>query len=677
MKKFLIIVLFVLMFPVFGYSDAEERQWPDDPAYVGITPETSDMLPIADTSNSNALETVTVQEIYDNISTTDNTLVVDETNDRVGIGTDSPQSLLHLSGTGALSSGLILGGGNSGIYESTEDQISIATDGSAFRWTFYKYGFYGSSGDGSAFISRSASDPAFSFSGDTDTGVGWADANELAFWTAGAERLRVGASGNVGIGTDSPAARLDVKADTNDGSTDVLSWRDSDGVTLGVIDSDGNVGVGTDSPGVLLQVNQIADGEGIKLYGYDDESDRYIDLSISSAGATIISSSNTLYLDGSSVQVLADFHPSGDLNKNLGASDRRWEAFYTANITDDGSNVGIGTTSPDGPLTVRYGTNDGTDAINFEDSDGTDVFTVDSDGVVADLKLGNTTHADQSGVIYKNEVRFFHDFSYGDNGTTTPAGKNIFIGEDSGNFTIGSTAATDVYGSYNVCAGYKSGYALTTGWGNSFFGNNAGADVTTGEGNAFIGYFSGANTTEGEYNLFIGSQTGVDNSSGSNNVFIGRRAGYENTTGDDNTYIGENSGGYEDDGTTPNRESDQCVLIGNDTRVLANGDSNEIVIGDSAIGLGSNSVVIGNDSIAKTALKGRVGIGTTEPDTILDANGAMTLRELSSDPSDPDEGSFAVWMSDGTGSGDDGDIMVKVTAGGSTKTITLIDFSAF
>ena len=58
-------------------------------------------------------------------------------------------------------------------------------------------------------------------------------------------------------------------------------------------------------------------------------------------------------------------------------------------------------------------------------------------------------------------------------------------------------------------------------------------------------------------------------------------------------------------------------------------------------------------------------------------NGAFTGAELDSDPSNPAEGNYTIWMSDGTGSGDDGDIMIKITAGGSTKTITLIDFSAF
>jgi hypothetical protein len=54
---------------------------------------------------------------------------------------------------------------------------------------------------------------------------------------------------------------------------------------------------------------------------------------------------------------------------------------------------------------------------------------------------------------------------------------------------------------------------------------------------------------------------------------------------------------------------------------LASGDTNEIVIGASAVGVGSNSVVLGNDSITKTILKGNVGIGTTAPGYKLDVQG--------------------------------------------------------
>jgi hypothetical protein len=56
--------------------------------------------------------------------------------------------------------------------------------------------------------------------------------------------------------------------------------------------------------------------------------------------------------------------------------------------------------------------------------------------------------------------------------------------------------------------------------------------------------------------------------------------------------------------------------------------------------------------------------------------GALTQKELSADPDDPFEGESVTWQSDGTGSGDDGDIMMKIRAGGVTKTVTLVDFSA-
>jgi hypothetical protein len=56
---------------------------------------------------------------------------------------------------------------------------------------------------------------------------------------------------------------------------------------------------------------------------------------------------------------------------------------------------------------------------------------------------------------------------------------------------------------------------------------------------------------------------------------------------------------------------------------------------------------------------------------------ALATTELAADPADPAEGANIQWQSDGTGSGDDGDIMLKITAGGVTKTITLVDYSAF
>ena len=81
------------------------------------------------------------------------------------------------------------------------------------------------------------------------------------------------------------------------------------------------------------------------------------------------------------------------------------------------------------------------------------------------------------------------------------------------------------------------------------------------------------------------------------------------------------------------------------------------------------------------SIKGDVLVsGAVNASTILgDGTGMyfnlLHLQEQSADPGDPPEGMSIIWQSDGTAAGDDGDIKIKITAGGSTKTGTLIDFS--
>lgn len=63
---------------------------------------------------------------------------------------------------------------------------------------------------------------------------------------------------------------------------------------------------------------------------------------------------------------------------------------------------------------------------------------------------------------------------------------------------------------------------------------------------------------------------------------------------------------------------------------------------------------------------------------VMGFNGAVGGIARAADPDDPANGSYVLWLSDGTESGDAGDLMLKITdAGGTTKTITLADFSAF
>jgi len=60
----------------------------------------------------------------------------------------------------------------------------------------------------------------------------------------------------------------------------------------------------------------------------------------------------------------------------------------------------------------------------------------------------------------------------------------------------------------------------------------------------------------------------------------------------------------------------------------------------------------------------------------LDVDGSyISAAEASADPSDPAEGNWVIWMSDGTGLGDDGDIMMLIQANSTLYTNTLVDVS--
>ena len=195
------------------------------------------------------------------------------------------------------------------------------------------------------------------------------------------------------------------------------------------------------------------------------------------------------------------------------------------------------------------------------------------------IKLTDTTFASQNGIIYKGATPFMHNFNYGDNGTVTTSGYNTFVG-GAGNLTMGSTATQTYHASYNTGIGYQSLYSNTTG-----------------RANIAMGYFTLNKNTSGYQNSALGLQSLYYNTTGYNNSALGVYSLYSNTTGYQNTANGYQAGRFIADGSTANETSTTSVYLGANTKANASGDTNEIVIGDSAIGQGSNTIMLGNSSI--------------------------------------------------------------------------------
>ena len=228
-------------------------------------------------------------------------------------------------------------------------------------------------------------------------------------------------------------------------------------------------------------------------------------------------------------------------------------------------------------------------------------------------------------------------------------------------------------GTESVGVGYRALLSNTTGGYNTAVGAYASRQNTTGSNNAAVGGSALQNTTSGGGNTAMGAYALLGNTTGFNNAACGALALTANTTGAQSSAFG-------------NAALERFVSTGNQTaigyRALRGGDATpanntgiqNIAIGfqaGDAITTGSTNLVIGYDiDVDSPTASNQINIADRY------FHDRIRLLERTSDPAKPAEGNMIVWMSDGTGLGDDGDVIISSTAGGVTNYAILFDHSA-
>lgn len=276
----------------------------------------------------------------------------------------------------------------------------------------------------------------------------------------------------------------------------------------------------------------------------------------------------------------------------------------TVSVFDNAeTKVGIGLSAGmSATLHVRgIGSTSGTSSVYIDNSSNTLLFQIKDDGQVS------STYGYWQGA---NKILFINP-----NGTTL----NAFGGITTGNITMN--------GDNNVAFGTNCFYQNTNGSQNVAFGWNTLKSNTSGYVNTAIGASALSNNISGFGNTAIGTEALYDSNGILNNA-IGYYALRNITTGVANIGIGYGAGQFITGGVTVNQTSSNSIYIGYLTKASADGNTNEIIIGYDVTGNGSNSVTLGNTSITKTILQGRVGIGTVTPNSMLHNAGSVSETKI-------------------------------------------------
>lgn len=195
-------------------------------------------------------------------------------------------------------------------------------------------------------------------------------------------------------------------------------------------------------------------------------------------------------------------------------------------------------------------------------------------------------------------------------------------------------------GNWNTAVGVNTLVESSTGWAQTAIGFNALRESGTGKGpvgtgvfgNTAVGYNSMVVNREGFDNTAVGTNTLLNNVDGFDNVALGINSLRANLTGAENTALGHDSlmymteghqnvavggmaGRFLGDNASHKLRGEKSIYIGYQVKSASDAATNEIVIGHSSVGMGSNTTTIGNQQTTSTFIRGSLHLDepTTKP----------------------------------------------------------------
>jgi hypothetical protein len=488
------------------------------------------------------------------LSQDNSTLFWDNTNKRLGIGTNAPSTLLHINTTSTSSvvSALRLNNPNSSLNSGSALDFYSGAGPMARIYTLAK-----NTGRGNLLFQVS-----------NDVAGTFFDALTI-----------IHTSGNVLIGTTTDAGfRLDVQGSTRfNGLSTIQGTTASDTPPLG--SELATTGTGTNWAGT-----NFATGYTHTIGSTD------------ALTTTLAAVSGTYY----QITYTVTGRTTGSFVINYGGT----------------STFALTSTGAVGPRATSTATLEIVPTTDFNGTIVLSVRTIGTSSANVTLNTSGGITTNEIRVIPINTT-FFMGLNAGRRNTTaisttfvgSNAGANNTTGAN-GTFVGRGAGQNNSTGTSNTFVGVEAGFVNTIGNSNSFFGVASGAANTTGGNNAFFGVSSGASNTTGGNNSFFGLNSGNANTTGTRNSFFGRDSGLNNTTGENNIFLGLESGRRIAAGGNLTI-SNTSIFIGVDTRAAADNQANQIAIGHASVGLGSNTTVLGNTSTTFGRWYGSLLLGTT------------------------------------------------------------------